>query len=180
MAERPARVIVAAVAENGVIGRAGGLPFRLPGDLKRFRRLTVGKPVVMGRLTYLSIGRPLPERTTVVVGSDPTLAQDGVLVAPDLPAALTLADEVAGESGADEVMIAGGAQVYAAALLLADRLEITRVHARPDGDTLFPPFDEAAFEEVARERPEPDPRDEYPFTFLTYRRRPVDLRADPR
>src|SRR5438067_831725 len=124
-------VIIAAVADNGVIGRGGDMPWRLSADLQHFRRLTMGKPVVMGRKTYLSIGKPLVGRTTIVVSRDPSLAIAGALVAPSLAHALDAARGDALRRGACEIVIAGGAEIYAQAMPLADRLEITRVHARP-------------------------------------------------
>jgi dihydrofolate reductase len=140
--------IVAAVARNGVIGTGGGLPWHLPDDLRRFKELTLGHVLVMGRRTYESIGRPLPGRTTVVVTRTPRwdAGADGVLTAGNLPDALDAAGAV------DEtVFVVGGAQVYADALPLADRLELTLVDAEPDGDTFFPDVDWSAWRELHRE-----------------------------
>ena len=143
--------IVAAVAQNGVIGVDGGLPWHLPDDLRRFKQLTMGHVLVMGRKTYESIGGPLPGRTTVVVtrtaGWDP-VASD-VLVAGSIPAALEEATAIA-----DHVFVVGGAQVYADALTLADRLELTFVDAEPEGDTRFPDVDWREWRELRRERAE--------------------------
>lgn len=139
--------IVAAVARNGVIGVDGGLPWRLPEDMRRFKELTLGHVLVMGRRTYESIGRPLPGRTTVVVTRSPDweAGADGVLRAGDVEEALTLAAELD-----DEVFVVGGAQVYAAALPLADRLELTEVEAEPAGDTFFPAVEWSRWREVRR------------------------------
>jgi dihydrofolate reductase len=140
--------IVAAVARNGVIGVDGGLPWHLPGDLRRFKELTLGHVLVMGRKTYESIGRPLPGRTTVVVtrsaGWDPGPGE--VVVARDLPDAIAAAASID-----DDVFVVGGAQVYAAALPLADRLELTWVDAEPAGDTRFPDVDWSEWRELRRE-----------------------------
>ena len=140
--------IVAAIARNGVIGAGGGLPWHLPDELQRFKRLTLGHVLVMGRKTYESVGRPLPERTTVVVTRnrawDP--GAEGVVVAHDLSDALAK-----GAAVDDELFVVGGAAAYAAALPLADRLELTFVDAEPEGDTLFPDVDWSQWREIARE-----------------------------
>jgi dihydrofolate reductase len=140
--------IVAAVARNGVIGVGGGLPWHLPEDLRRFKELTIGHVLVMGRRTYESTGRPLPGRTTVVVTRRPdwSAGADEVIRARDVPGALALATEID-----DEVFVVGGGQVYEEALPLADRLELTFVDAEPEGDTFFPELDWSQWREVARE-----------------------------
>ncbi|MCP5368441.1 MAG: dihydrofolate reductase [Hyphomicrobiales bacterium] len=140
--------LVVAVAENGVIGRDGGLPWRLPGDLAWFKKVTMGKPIIMGRKTYDSIGRPLPGRTNIVVTRNPDWRADGVAAAPDLDTALARA---AGE-GAGEAMVIGGAQIYAQAIELADRYYLTEVHAAVEGDTSLPPLDRSQWVETFRER----------------------------
>src|SRR5438876_914538 len=132
-------VLVAAVADNGVIGQGGDMPWRLQADLQHFCRLTMGKPVVMGRKTYLSIGKPLAGRTTIVISRDPSLAIPGAIVTASFERALAVARGDALRRAVSEIIIAGGADIYAQAMPLADRLEITHVHARPDGDTVFPP-----------------------------------------
>jgi dihydrofolate reductase len=167
----PALVLVAAVAENGVIGAKGDMPWRLSSDLKRFKRLTLGHPMVMGRKTFESIGRPLPGRTTIVVTRDPDWHREGVLTAPSLEDALERAAAIAATDGVDAVMVVGGGEIYAAALPRADRLEITRVHASPDGDAHFPRIDEDVWREVARETPERGANDSADVTFLSYRRK---------
>jgi dihydrofolate reductase len=143
--------LVAAVARNGVIGVDGGLPWRLPDDMRRFKELTTGHVLVMGRKTYESIGRPLPNRTTIVVTRTPgwSAGVEGVLVAPGVPEALDAATEID-----DEVFVVGGARVYADALPLADRLELTHVDAEPAGDTLFPAVEWSEWREVRREQGE--------------------------
>jgi dihydrofolate reductase len=159
-------VIIAAVAGNGVIGRGGTMPWRLKSDMKHFRALTMGKPVVMGRKTYLSLSvKPLPGRTSIVVTRDPSFTAPGVLVAQSLEPALAAARGDALRRGTD-VMVIGGADIYAQALPLAGRLEITRIHMEPEGDTHFPPIDPAVWREAARE---PHPAgDHAAFDLVTY------------
>jgi dihydrofolate reductase len=140
-------VLIAAVADNGVIGADGDIPWRIPEDFKHFKATTLGHTLVMGRATYDSIGRPLPGRTTIVLTRDPDWKVDGVLVAHDLDAALALAQDLPGD-----VMIAGGAQVYAAALPIADEQVLTEVHQSPAGDTFYPGFDRAEWTEKKREQ----------------------------
>ena len=135
--------LVAAVADNGVIGADGGIPWRIPEDFAHFKALTLGHTLVMGRATYESIGRALPGRTTIVLTRDPAWSAPGVLVALSLDEALALVE--------GEAMIAGGAAVYAAALPLADAQVLTEVHQSPDGDTFYPGFDRDAWVEVRRE-----------------------------
>jgi dihydrofolate reductase len=163
-------VLVAAVAENGVIGRAGGLPWRLKSDLQHFRALTTGKPVVMGRRTWASLARPLPNRTNIVVTRDPAFTARGAVVTASLAAALEVARGDALRRNVDAVMVIGGGDIYAQAMRLATRLEITRVHARPDGEAVFPAIDAAAWRETARRECPPGPGDEASFTYLSYAR----------
>lgn len=163
-------VIIAAIADNRVIGDGNRLIWRLKTDLARFRRLTLGRPVLMGRKTFLSIGKPLPGRETIVLTRDPAFAVDGVRVARSLEDALGLGQSLGATLGADSVAVAGGAEIYAQALPLADRLDLTFVHATPAGDALFPRWDRAAFEAMSEENHPPGPDDEHGFTFATYRR----------
>ena len=161
--------LIVAVAENGVIGRAGGLPWRLSADLQRFKRLTVGHPIVMGRKTWDSLGRALPGRTSIVVTRNPEYrpAVSGVLVACGLAPALELA---AAAPGGEECFVIGGAELYRAALPHAHRLHLTRVHATVDGDTHFPEIDPRAWRLAASERHEADDRNEHPCSFELYER----------
>jgi dihydrofolate reductase len=175
---KPALVLIAAVAENGVIGRDGGLPWRLKSDLKNFRSLTMGKPVIMGRKTYRSIGKPLAGRTNIVVSRREDFAAGGIIVAPDLASALAVAHGDALKRDAKEVAVIGGAELYAAALAMADRLIITRVHLSPDGDTFFPSIDPAHWQEVARSEHAAGPDDAAAFTVLVYARPDTHLRAE--
>ena len=160
-------VLVVAVADNGIIGRAGGLPWRLKSDMRHFRALTLGHPVVMGRKTYQSIGKPLPGRTNIVVSREPAFAAPGILVARGLDAALGVARGDALRRGVFAIMVIGGADLYAQAMPLASRLEITRVHASPPGDALFPTIDEREWRETARREV---PEDEAALTFVRYER----------
>ena len=162
-------VLIAAVADNGVIGRGGAMPWRLKSDMRHFRSLTAGKPVVMGRKTWASLAiRPLPGRTNIVVTRDGDFAAPGVLVVPTFAAALQAARGDALRRGS-EIMIIGGAEIYAQAMPLATRLEITQIHARPEGDTRFPPIDDG-WTEVARAANPAGPDDDAPYDFVSYRR----------
>ena len=167
----PQVVLVAAVGENGVIGRAGALPWRMKSDMQHFRRLTLNRPVVMGRKTYESIGKPLKDRTNIVITRDPAFSPDGVVVVDNLPGAMKIAHADARRRGADTIAIIGGAGVFAETLPLADRLEITRVHAAPAGDTFFPPIDPGTWRETARLRQEAAPGDDAAMSFITYARK---------
>jgi dihydrofolate reductase len=171
-------VLVAAVARNGVIGHKGDLPWRMPGDLKRFKALTLGKPMVMGRRTFVSIGRPLPGRTTIVVTRDRGFAAPGVLVAASLPAALAAAAGEAARRGTDEIICAGGGELYAALIGTADRLELTLIDAEPAGDAFFPALPPHLVE-VARTPLPRDPRDDHAAIAVSYRRtEPVSFAAE--
>jgi dihydrofolate reductase len=163
-------VLVAAVAENGVIGRAGGLPWRLKSDLKHFRALTIAHPVVMGRKTFLSIGKPLKDRTNIVVTGDPAFAAAGIVVAPSLEAALRAAQGDALRRGVAAIMVIGGADIYLQLIGTAARLEITQVHLRPEGDAVFPPVDETKWRETSRREHPAGPDDDAAFSTLTYER----------
>jgi dihydrofolate reductase len=164
-------VLIVAVAENGVIGAGGAIPWRLKSDMARFKALTTGRPVVMGRKTFVSIGRPLPGRTNIVVTRDAGFRADGVVVTNSFTAAKAIATGDALRRFATEIAVIGGAEIYAQWMDSADRLEITEVHARPDGDTRFPAVDPAAWEEVARVRNPAGSHDTADFSYVTYRRR---------
>jgi dihydrofolate reductase len=174
---KPRLVLVAAVAENGVIGRDGGMPWRLPGDLKHFKRTTLGKPIIMGRKTFDSIGRkPLPGRTNIVVSRD-LVARLGeadkwdVHSASSFDLALAIARLDAEKNNIDEIAVIGGGQLYAEALPRADRLYLTEVHANPEGDARFPAFNRAEWREVSRDGPHREPGEEYGYSFVTFDRR---------
>ncbi len=158
--------ILVAISDNRVIGREGGMPWHLSADLKRFKRLTMGHPLLMGRKTYDSIGRPLPGRTSVVITRQESLdLPKGVLVAHHLDEALRLVAEQ------DEVFVIGGGEIYEQTLPLATRLYMTRVHARVDGDTYFPTFDSKPWQVVDEERHEPDEKNDYAYSFVTLERK---------
>jgi dihydrofolate reductase len=167
---RIAIVLLAAVADNGVIGRDNGLPFRQSTDLKRFKALTMGKPVLMGRKTYLSIGKPLPGRTNIVVSRNGDFAAPGVVVAGSLDAALAVSRGDALRRGVEEIVVIGGTDIFAQSMAFADRIEITHVHTRPAGDTYFPPIDAARWREAARSEHPAGPKDEAAFSYATYLR----------
>ena len=163
-------ILVAAIAENGVIGRDGTLPWRLKSDMVHFRATTMGKPVIMGRKTYLSIGRPLKGRTTIVVSRDHDFAAPGIVVAPSLDAALTAARGDALRRNADTIVVAGGAEIYAQTMPLATQLAMTHVHKQIDGDAYFPSIDPNEWHESARSEHEAAAEDEATFAFVTYER----------
>ena len=163
-------IIIAAVAENGVIGRGNALPWRLKSDMTHFRALTMGKPVLLGRKTYQSIGQPLAGRTTIVISRDKNFSAPGIVVAPNLEAALATAHGDALRRGADAIIVAGGADIYGHALPLATRLVITHVHKRVDGDARFPAIDTKLWRESARSEHNPGPQDEAAFAFVSYER----------
>ena len=165
-------VLVAAVAENGVIGRDGKLPWRLRSDLRHFRAVTLGHPVVMGRKTYDAIGKTLPGRTNIVITRDPAFAANGAVTAPSLDAALDVAHGDALRRGACEIMIIGGADLYGQTIDRAVRLEITLVHARPQGDSFFPPIDPARWREMRRSEHRAGPDDDAAFATLIYELQP--------
>jgi len=164
-------VLVAAVADNGVIGADNAIPWRLKSDMQRLKAITMNKPVVMGRKTFASLKRPLPGRSNIVITRDAGFSYPGVLIATSFEAALALAQADALQRGASEIAVLGGAEIYAHFLKLADRLEITEVHAAPNGDTHFPAIDADAWEEVARVGHDAGPDDSAAFSYVTYRRR---------
>jgi dihydrofolate reductase len=163
-------VLIAAVAENGVIGADGVIPWRLKGDMQRFKAMTIGRPVVMGRKTFLSLKRPLPHRTNIVVTRDADFRAAGAVVTTSLDTAKSIARADALRRSAAEIAVIGGSEIYAQWLDSADRLEITEVHAKPAGDTHFAAIDAAEWQEVARERHPAGPDDSAPFSYVTYRR----------
>lgn len=169
MSALPVALIVAA-ADNGIIGRDNALPWNLPADLAHFRRQTLGKPILMGRLTFESIGRPLPGRTNIVITRNPVYRAEGIKVVPSLAAALELAEDVALIDGAEELMVIGGAQIYDLALPQAQRIYMTRVHIEPAGDAHLPSIDWDDWTETTRARHDAD--GEHPaYSFLEYTRK---------
>ncbi len=163
-------VLVVAVAENGVIGRGGGLPWRLKSDLRRFRSITIGHPVIMGRKTYLAIGKPLAGRTNILLTRDKAFAAAGIIVACDLEAALDIAAGDALRRGVGAIMVIGGADIYRQTLGTATRLDITRVHMEARGDALFPPLEPRDWRQIESRDCPAEPEDDAPFTITVYER----------
>jgi dihydrofolate reductase len=143
--------LVAAVARNGVIGSGGGMPWRLSTDMKRFKQLTIGKPVIMGRRTFASLKTPLAGRLNIVITRDANFHPDGAVTVGSLDAAIARAEAAAASDGVDELMVIGGGEIYRQAIASADRLYITHVEAAPDGDTHFPQIDPAQWRVVSRQ-----------------------------
>lgn len=165
MSEKQPRVsVIAALARNRVIGIENRLPWRLPEDLAHFKALTLGHPILMGRKTFESLGRPLPGRANIVITRNPDYRPDGCRVADSIPAALALCGD------ADEVFFIGGAELYAQVIPLADRLYLTEVGIEAEGDAWFPEYDRAAFKEVARESHVGAKGDALRFDFVVYER----------
>ena len=164
-------VLIAAVADNGVIGADGAIPWRLKSDMQRLKAITINKPVVMGRKTFASLKRPLPGRTNIVITRDPHFRSAGIVATTSFETARVLAKADASRRGAGDIAVLGGAEIYARFFGLADRLDITEVHATPEGDTHFPAIDKTTWEEVARVRHEAGPDDNTAFSYVTYRRR---------
>jgi dihydrofolate reductase len=164
-------VLVAAIGDNLVIGREGQLPWHLKSDLQHFRKLTLNRPVIMGRKTHESIGKLLDGRTNIVLTRDLSLVARGAVLATSLDAALGVARKDAAKRGVDEIVVIGGSDIFAATMEMADRLEITHVHASPDGDAMFPPIDDEIWQEASREEHFAGPDDDADFTFATYIRR---------
>jgi dihydrofolate reductase len=165
-------VLVVAMAENRVIGRDNALPWRLKSDMQHFRRATIGRPVVMGRKTFQSLAKPLQGRTTIVVTRDRSFAAPQVVIAGSLPAALAAARGDALRHGTDEIIVAGGSDIYAQAMPLADRLVLTLVHDRPEGDAVFPEIDNAVWHEVQRVEHQRAAEDDAAFAIVDLRRAP--------
>ncbi len=161
----PIIALVVAMAENNVIGRNGRLPWRIPSELQHFKRITMGKPVIMGRKTFLSLKKPLEGRDNIVLTRDPAFAVNGALHAATLEEAIHLATKSAKARGADEIMVIGGAQIYEISLGLAQRIYLTRIHAAVEGDTYFPALDTSEWRETEAARYEPGPKDDYGYTL---------------
>jgi len=166
MGNSPRVALIVAMAKNRVIGRDGGLPWHLSGDLKYFKRVTMGRPIIMGRKTYQSIGRPLPGRLNVVITRDEAFAPEGVTVAHSLDRALMTARAQAGDDGVDEVMIIGGGQIYADSIATADRVYLTEIHTSVDGDTLFPELPADQWREIFREAHPANEEGEPAYSFV--------------
>jgi dihydrofolate reductase len=168
---RPEIVLIVAVADNGVIGSNGAIPWRLKTDQQRLKMMTLAKPVVMGRKTFISLRRPLPGRTNIVVTRDANFRAAGAVVTTSFADAHAVATGDALRRFAGEIAVIGGAEIYAQWMDCADRLEITEVHARPEGDTYIAAIDAAVWEQVARVRNSAGSDDSAEFSYVTYRRR---------
>jgi dihydrofolate reductase len=159
--------LIVAVADNGVIGSNNALPWRLPEDMRHFKHVTMGKPIVMGRKTFESIGKPLPGRTNIVITRNPAFQAEGVEVVSSLAAALELATHVARRDGVDEAVVIGGAEIYQAALPQTDHIYLTEIHADVEGDAVLPAIDWTQWREAGRERHAAQPFD---YSFVSYER----------
>jgi len=162
--------VIVAATDNGVIGRNNALPWHLPQDLRYFKRVTMGKPIVMGRKTFESIGRPLPGRTNIVITRNPDFTAEGVRVVASLDEALRLGEEIALIDGAQELVVIGGAEIYKASIPRADRLYITEVHASIQGDAFLPEIEWACWREVGREHHGASDANPYEYSFVVYNR----------
>lgn len=162
---------VVAVAENGIIGNDNELPWRLSSDLKRFRQITMGKPIIMGRNTFNSIGKPLDGRANIILSRNKDFSHDGIFVVQDVPSALELGKREAEKSSCSEIMIIGGAQIYSAFMPFATRIYYTQVHSQPDGDASFPSLDLDVWEEVERDFVKAGPKDSSDVTNILYQKR---------
>ncbi len=162
--------LIVALAKNRVIGVNNALPWYLPNDLKYFKAVTMGKPIIMGRKTYESIGRPLPGRTNIIISRDPAYGAPGCNSVPSLEAAIALAESIALIDGQDEAVVIGGEQIYRLALPLADLLYLTRVATEVEGDAYFPEIDERAWRQVAREDHSARPPNPYDYSFVVLER----------
>jgi dihydrofolate reductase len=172
VSHEPMRVsLIAAVAENGVIGQNGEMPWKLSTDLRRFRSITTGKPVIMGRRTFATIGKPLPNRINIVMTRDPSFDVAGTVAVPTIDAAMSAAIAAGAASDIVEAMIIGGGQIYEAFLPRAHRLYITHVATEPLGDTHFPPIDPTIWSVVSEEAIPAGPSDSFATRFVVYERR---------
>lgn len=167
---QPVIALIVAMAENGVIGRHNQLPWHLPEDLAYFKRTTLGKPIIMGRKTYESIGRPLPGRANLVVTRQPHWQAEGVTVCNSLAQALEQARAEATRSGAPELMVIGGGELYRQALPLAQRLYLTRVHAPVEGDAWFPELDDNQWRKESEQRHVASGSNPYDYSFIVLHR----------
>ena len=163
--------MIAAVARNGVIGHDGAMPWRLPGDLRHFRDATMGKPVIVGRKTFEAIGRPLSGRSLIVLSRDPSFQVDGARTVRSTDAAVAEAQRICREHGASDIMVAGGAAIYAALIPRADLLLVTEVDLSPAGDAWFPPIDPATWVLTERQAAPATADDEASYAFSRYSRR---------
>ena len=175
MGWEPVVALVVARGENGGIGKDGVLPWRISTDLKFFRKITLGKPIIMGRRTLESLGRPLDKRANIVLTRDESFRPEGVIIAHSLAEALKRARAIAEKDKVDEITVIGGDSVFREALPLAGRIYLTEVHASPPADVFLSGFDLAGWQELSRERHEAGPKDDYPFSFVILERRQKEV-----
>ena len=162
--------IIVAIAENGVIGRNNGLPWTLPGDLIHFKEITMGKPIIMGRKTYDSIGQPLPGRQNIVITRNKNFSPTGVTIVHDVNSAIDKGRLVALENGGGEIIVIGGANIYTKTLPLADRLYVTEVHSNIEGDVTFSNFNQSEWSEISRDYRTAGPNETCNYSFVLYDR----------
>ncbi len=158
--------LIVAAAENGVIGKNNTMPWKISSDLQYFKKITINKPIIMGRKTFDSIGKPLPDRVNIVITRDAKFTREGVITAHSVEMALDVAKAIAEAKKLDEIMIIGGAQIYELCLEQADRLYFTRIHADIDGDTYFPDLDEKQWIEYSSEHHSASEKDSHDFSFI--------------
>jgi dihydrofolate reductase len=173
----PIVALVVAVAENGVIGRDGRLPWRLPSEMRHFRNVTMDKPVIMGRRTFVSLKKPLAKRDNIVLTHNREYAPQGAIAVESVEQALKVASDCAMARAAKEMMVVGGAEVYAALLPKAERIYFTRVHAKPEGDVRFPELDLGVWREVSSEHHPRGEKDEFDYTISVFERAGTDSAA---
>ncbi len=166
----PVIALVVAMGENRAIGRGGDLPWRLHSDMRYFRKITMGKPVIMGRLTFMSLPRSLDGRVNIVLTRNAAFEAPGAIMAYNLEEALDVARKAAAKAGVDEIMVMGGEDVFRAVLPQAGRIYLTEVHAAPHADTWFPDLDMREWREVSREPHEAGPKDDHAFSFVVLER----------
>jgi dihydrofolate reductase len=179
-AVEPIIALVVAMGENGAIGKDGELPWRLSSDMRYFRKVTMGKPIVMGRRTFESLPRVLDGRLNIVLTRSSAFAAPGAVMAHDLEEALELARREAEQSEVDEIMVIGGAEVFRAVLPQSGRIYLTEVNAAPDADTWFPDFDRSEWRETSRAAHPAGPKDDHAFSFVVLERKTLKQHAIPR
>jgi len=170
----PCLSLIVAVTENGIIGRNGGMPWHLASDLKRFRRLTLGKPVIMGRKTYISIGRPLPGRRNIIISRDRNFSAQGISSLPSFKAALDFAQTQAERDDVHEIFVIGGAEIFKLALPQVQRIYLTKILATIEGDVFFPDFDLDAWHATTSQDIPAGEQDSHPTRFTLYSRDPPE------
>lgn len=168
--QAPRLSLIAAIGKNGIIGRGNELPWRIKSEMQYFKRTTVGKPIVMGRKSFESLGKPLLDRTNIIVSRNADYQVEGCVTVASLDEGLATARSVAARDGVDEIFIGGGAEIYRQTLPLADRLYLTEVHLAPEGDTSFPAFDRSQWREIKREFHAAQPGESADYTITVLER----------